>query len=80
MTGVGGASAALAAFAPPVPPGATQVFSGVPIGATIETVERQLILKTLESVGGNKTRAARVLGISLKTLHNKVKRYFQAAT
>ena len=34
-----------------------------------------MILKTLASVGNNKTRAAEVLGISLKTLHNKLRRY-----
>jgi len=34
-----------------------------------------LILKTLESTHNNKTRAAEILGISLKTLHNKLKEY-----
>jgi DNA-binding NtrC family response regulator len=34
-----------------------------------------LILKTLESTSNNKTRAAEILGISLKTLHNKLKEY-----
>jgi DNA-binding NtrC family response regulator len=34
-----------------------------------------LILKTLESTSNNKTRAAEILGISLKTLHNKLKDY-----
>ena len=33
------------------------------------------ILKTLEATGHNKTRAADILGISLKTLHNKLKKY-----
>jgi DNA-binding NtrC family response regulator len=47
----------------------------VTVGATVDTVERLLILKTLESTGNNKTRAAEVLGISLKTLHNKLKEY-----
>jgi DNA-binding NtrC family response regulator len=37
--------------------------------------ERLLILKTLESTNNNKTRAAEILGISLKTLHNKLKQY-----
>jgi DNA-binding NtrC family response regulator len=45
------------------------------IGSTIDQAERQLILKTLESHGNNKTRAAETLGISLKTLHNKLKEY-----
>ena len=34
-----------------------------------------LILKTLEATGNNKTKAAEILGISLKTLHNKLKEY-----
>ena len=37
--------------------------------------ERRLILATLEECGGNKDRAARLLGISLKTLYNKLNRY-----
>jgi DNA-binding NtrC family response regulator len=45
------------------------------IGSTIDQAERQLILKTLASHGNNKTRAAETLGISLKTLHNKLKEY-----
>jgi DNA-binding NtrC family response regulator len=39
--------------------------------------ERLLILKTLEATNNNKTRAAEILGISLKTLHNKLKEYGQ---
>jgi DNA-binding protein Fis len=34
-----------------------------------------LILRTLEFTGQNKTRAAEMLGVSLKTLHNKLKEY-----
>jgi transcriptional regulator with GAF, ATPase, and Fis domain len=34
-----------------------------------------LILKTLEATGNNKTKAAEILAISLKTLHNKLKEY-----
>ncbi|HEX4019640.1 MAG TPA: sigma-54 dependent transcriptional regulator [Acidobacteriaceae bacterium] len=47
----------------------------VTVGTTVDEVERLLILKTLESTGNNKTRAAEILGISLKTLHNKLKEY-----
>jgi DNA-binding NtrC family response regulator len=47
----------------------------VAVGTTVEEAERDLILKTLESTGQNKTRAAEILGISLKTLHNKLKKY-----
>jgi DNA-binding NtrC family response regulator len=47
----------------------------VGIGTTVDEAERQLIVKTLESTHNNKTRAAEILGISLKTLHNKIKEY-----
>jgi DNA-binding NtrC family response regulator len=41
-------------------------------GTTVEEAERQLIVLTLEHTRDNKTRAAEILGISLKTLHNKL--------
>jgi DNA-binding NtrC family response regulator len=41
-------------------------------GTTVEEAERQLIMLTLEHTRDNKTRAAEILGISLKTLHNKL--------
>jgi DNA-binding NtrC family response regulator len=47
----------------------------VGVGTTVENAEKQLIFKTLESTHNNKTRAAEILGISLKTLHNKLKEY-----
>jgi DNA-binding NtrC family response regulator len=47
----------------------------VGVGTTVGEAERLLILKTLESTNNNKTRAAEILGISLKTLHNKLKEY-----
>jgi DNA-binding NtrC family response regulator len=45
------------------------------VGTTVGEAERLLIIKTLESTNNNKTRAAEILGISLKTLHNKLKEY-----
>src|SRR3982751_3971528 len=51
----------------------------VGVGTTVGEAERLLILKTLESTNNNKTRAADILGISLKTLHNKLKEYGNAA-
>jgi len=45
------------------------------VGTTVEEAEKQLILKTLQATHNNKTRAAEILGISLKTLHNKLKEY-----
>lgn len=47
----------------------------VPLGSTLEEAERQLILRTLKHSHNNKTRAAEILGVSLKTLHNKLHRY-----
>src|ERR1700742_278273 len=46
-----------------------------PVGTTVDAMERELILQTLNATGNNKTRAADLLGISLKTLHNKLKEY-----
>ncbi len=48
------------------------------VGTTVEEAEKLLILKTLQATGNNKTRAAEILGISLKTLHNKLKEYGSA--
>jgi DNA-binding NtrC family response regulator len=45
------------------------------IGTTVEEAEKGLILRTLAHTRNNKTRAAEILGISLKTLHNKLKEY-----
>ena len=50
----------------------------VPVGTTVDEAERQLILKTLESTHNNKTRAAEILGITTKTLQNKLKEYASA--
>jgi DNA-binding NtrC family response regulator len=68
-----------------LPPGFGQVVPRAPVqeadavrlgvGTTVDEAERLLILKTLEATHNNKTRAAEILGISLKTLHNKLKEY-----
>jgi transcriptional regulator with PAS, ATPase and Fis domain len=50
-------------------------FVPVRVGSTVDEAERLLILRTLEATGQNKTRAAEILAISLKTLHNKLKEY-----
>ena len=44
-------------------------------GMTVAEAERRLIFETLTFTENNKTRAAELLGISLKTLHNKLKEY-----
>ena len=47
----------------------------ISVGQTIEDVERELIYKTLEKTGGNKTRAAEILDVTPRTLRNKLSRY-----
>jgi DNA-binding NtrC family response regulator len=47
----------------------------LPVGTPIEEVERRMILRTLQKTENNKTRAAELLQISLKTLHNKLRLY-----
>jgi DNA-binding NtrC family response regulator len=47
----------------------------VTVGTTLDDVEKAVILETLESCGGNKTRAASMLGITTKTLYTKLRRY-----
>lgn len=47
----------------------------IPSGMTMDALEREAIYQTLTSVGGNKTRAAEVLGIGLRTLQRKLKDY-----
>jgi DNA-binding NtrC family response regulator len=61
---------------PPVvmnePAPASQPQVALAPGITVEEAERRLIMMTLEHTRDNKTRAAEILGISLKTLHNKL--------
>jgi DNA-binding NtrC family response regulator len=45
------------------------------IGSTIDHVERELVLHTLVRCNGNRTRAARMLGLSIRTLRNKIRVY-----
>lgn len=45
------------------------------IGESLDEVEREFIFKTLDFTNGNKVRAAQILGISLKTLYNRLVRY-----
>lgn len=47
----------------------------VEVGSSIDEAEQALILKTLEDMDGDKKRAAKVLGISLKTLYNRLHEY-----
>jgi DNA-binding NtrC family response regulator len=77
VTGTRAASAAAHAAAPEGAPSHATPGDGlhVPIGWTIEQAERALIERTLEHTGNNRTRAAEILGISQKTLFNKLKEY-----
>jgi len=63
------------AATPMIPVSSSLNSVSVRVGATVGEAERLLILRTLEHTGQNKTRAAELLGISLKTLHNKLKEY-----
>jgi len=57
---------------PPVPDSLPESAAG---DASLEGVEKATILKTLEAAGGNKSEAARRLGITRRTLHLKLRRY-----
>ncbi|MFH2074854.1 MAG: sigma-54 dependent transcriptional regulator [Pseudomonadota bacterium] len=48
---------------------------GIPDGVSLAEMERALIIKTLAETGGNRTRAAEILGINRRTLQNKLKEY-----
>ncbi|MET0659808.1 MAG: sigma-54 dependent transcriptional regulator [Steroidobacteraceae bacterium] len=47
----------------------------IPVGTALAEAERWMILATLKECGGNKTRAAALLGVSLKTLYNRLNEY-----
>ena len=46
-----------------------------PTGSSLKEIEKEVILKTLEQTGGNRTKAALILGVTRKTLQNKIKEY-----
>lgn len=54
---------------------AHQPQAGIRVGKTVEEVERELIESTLEHFDGDKKQAADILGISLKTLYNRLNSY-----
>jgi len=47
----------------------------IPVGWTMEKIEREVIRKTLQKLDGNRTKTAELLGIGLRTLHRKLKEY-----
>ena len=64
-------------FAHAMPASALTPHQIVPllIGSTIGEIERELVLQTLARCDGNRTRAARVLGLSVRTMRNKIRQY-----
>jgi DNA-binding NtrC family response regulator len=61
-----------------MPPGAGGGASiGTLVGRTVADVERDLIIDTLQHCLGNRTHAAGILGISIRTLRNKLQQYKQ---
>ena len=60
--------------APPEAASSTPTIT-VPVGVSLDEADRQLILATLEQCGGVKKWAAEMLGVSLKTLYNRLEEY-----
>ena len=52
-----------------------EIFSEATVGGTLANMERHLIIDTLKHTMGNRTIAANILGISIRTLRNKLKQY-----
>jgi DNA-binding NtrC family response regulator len=50
-----------------------------PAGRTMTQIQRDLVLGTLERMGGNRTHTARALGVSARTIRNHLRRYRTAA-
>ena len=68
-------SAAPLQMSPTKPPAGSALM--VMVGTSLADADRQLIMATLEQCGGVKKRAAEILGISLKTLYNRLEEYGQ---
>jgi two-component system response regulator HydG len=62
----------------PVAADASGPVVGSLVGRTVEEVERELILQTLQRHHGNRTSASGVLGISVRTMRNKLKTFIEA--
>ena len=50
-------------------------LEGIEPGLTLRELERSLLAKTLDATGGNRTRAAGMLGVSLRTVRNKIREF-----
>jgi DNA-binding NtrC family response regulator len=55
--------------------GANTASISIPLGTSMAEAERRLILGTLKHYGNHKERTAAALGVSLKTLYNRLKEY-----
>ncbi|HEX4210677.1 MAG TPA: sigma-54 dependent transcriptional regulator [Candidatus Binataceae bacterium] len=55
--------------------GGTNATLEIRLGTSLDEIEREVIMRTIEYAGGNKSRAAEILGVSLKTLYNRLERY-----
>lgn len=51
------------------------VHASVKVGTSIRELERRLLETTLHNTGGNRTRAAEMLGVSIRTIRNKIREY-----
>ncbi|OGP80777.1 MAG: two-component system response regulator [Deltaproteobacteria bacterium RBG_16_54_11] len=60
---------------PPALAGRQQEEESTPSPTSLKDVERETIVKTLQQTGGNRTKTAAILGISRKTLQNKIREY-----
>jgi DNA-binding NtrC family response regulator len=78
LTGAKAESAAVVPPAATAQAGRTATTDRAPlVGRTVADVERDLIIDTLQHCLGNRTHAANILGISIRTLRNKLKQYSQ---
>jgi len=59
----------------PISPSSRRRLTRWLVGSPISDIERDLVLATLADAGGNRTLSARALGISVRTLRNKITQY-----
>ena len=71
----GKAAAGSVGKAAPVMAGANGSSLGIKVGMSMREAEKKLIFETLRDLNGNRTQAAKVLSISIRTLRNKLNEY-----
>jgi DNA-binding NtrC family response regulator len=59
----------------PISPASRRRLAGWLVGSSLRDVERDLVLVTLSHTRGNRTAAAQLLGVSVRTLRNKIVEY-----